>query len=216
MSKNGELKKIELPHSITVRELSERLQTSPIEVIKTLMGNGVMANINQEVDFDTAAIVAAEMGFDAALKVLEDKSLEDQSEIPLWRQWISKEKPNDLQKRPPVVGILGHVDHGKTTLLDAIRQTDVAGSEVGGITQHIGAYQVEHNHRLISFIDTPGHAAFTAMRARGAQGADIVVLAARKGQISSFWLSPLTMASCPKLVRQFLTRKPPESPSSWP
>jgi len=176
MSKNGELKKIELPHSITVRELSERLQTSPIEVIKTLMGNGVMANINQEVDFDTAAIVAAEMGFDAALKVLEDKSLEDQSEIPLWRQWISKEKPNDLQKRPPVVGILGHVDHGKTTLLDAIRQTDVAGSEVGGITQHIGAYQVEHNHRLISFIDTPGHAAFTAMRARGAQGADIVVL----------------------------------------
>ncbi len=176
MSEIGELKSIELPITITVRDLSERLHTSPIEVIKTLMSNGVMANINQEVDFDTAAIVAAEMGFDASPLVIDEESLDDAAEIPLWRQWIAREDTEKLETRPPVVGILGHVDHGKTTLLDAIRQTDVAGGEAGGITQHIGAYQVKHNNRLISFIDTPGHAAFTAMRARGAQGADIVVL----------------------------------------
>jgi translation initiation factor IF-2 len=176
MSDNGDLKAIGLPFSITVRELSERLDSSPIDVIKTLMSNGVMANINQEIDFDTAAIVAAELGFEASLETPEDGSSDDFAEIPLWRQWILKENSKNLVDRPPVIGILGHVDHGKTTLLDAIRQTDVAGGEAGGITQHIGAYQVKYHDRLISFIDTPGHAAFTAMRARGAQGADIVVL----------------------------------------
>ena len=177
MSDNGHNDKtIELPASITVRELAQSINSSPIEVIKTLMANGVMANINQQIDFDTAAIVAAEMGYEATLEIQEQAIDEDQGEIPLWRRLIANEPADKLVARPPVVTILGHVDHGKTTLLDAIRHTDVAGGEVGGITQHIGAYQVEHNGRLVTFLDTPGHAAFTAMRARGAQGADIVVL----------------------------------------
>jgi translation initiation factor IF-2 len=176
MGENGRNKSIELPPSITVRELAQSIQASPIEVIKTLMANGVMANINQQIDFDTAAIVAAEMGYEATLETPADKSGEQAGEIPLWRQLIADEEPERLMDRPPVVTILGHVDHGKTTLLDAIRHTNVAGGEAGGITQHIGAYQIEHNGRIITFLDTPGHAAFTAMRARGAQGADIVVL----------------------------------------
>jgi translation initiation factor IF-2 len=140
------------------------------------MANGVMANINQQIDFDTAAIVAAELGFDASLESLDISPDESLGEIPLWRQLINKESQKDLSPRPPVVTILGHVDHGKTTLLDAIRETDVAGEEFGGITQHIGAYQIQHEGQTITFLDTPGHAAFTAMRARGAQGADIVIL----------------------------------------
>jgi translation initiation factor IF-2 len=176
MSENGRNKQIELPANLTVRELAEEIDASPIEVIKTLMANGVMANINQQIDFDTAAIVAAEMGYDATLETPEELTEEDTGEIPLWRQIIADEDPSQLVPRPPVVTILGHVDHGKTTLLDAIRHTNVVGGEAGGITQHIGAYQVVHNGRTITFLDTPGHAAFTAMRARGAQGADIVVL----------------------------------------
>jgi len=177
MSDNVKVTKtIELPSTITVRELAQAIDSSPIEVIKNLMANGVMANINQQIDFDTAAIVASEMGYDVKLESIEELDEEDAGEIPLWRRIIADENPEDLEIRPPVVTILGHVDHGKTTLLDAIRDTDVAGGEAGGITQHIAAYQVAHDGRTITFLDTPGHASFTSMRARGAQGADIVVL----------------------------------------
>ena len=159
---------VKIPEEITVGELASRMKKTAGEVIKLLMKNGVMAAINQTIDFDTAEFVATEMGCKVEKEVtvtIEERIIDDHVDTA-----------EELQPRSPVVVVMGHVDHGKTSLLDAIRKTNVTSGEAGGITQHIGAYTVDINGQSITFLDTPGHAAFTSMRARGAMCTDIAIL----------------------------------------
>jgi translation initiation factor IF-2 len=166
------LNEIEVGEKIVVRDLAEKMSVNPNQVISKLITLGVMASLNQEIDFDTASIIAEEFGF-SVRNLTEDKNDDENDEIDFLD---FEDKEEDLLERPPVVTVMGHVDHGKTSLLDAIRETNVTAKEAGGITQHIGASTVEINNKKVVFLDTPGHEAFTAMRARGAQVTDIAVL----------------------------------------
>src|SRR5437016_3276834 len=161
------VREVTIPETITIQELANRMAERSVDVIKLLMKQGHMAQINDVIDADTAQLLAEELGH--TVKRVAESDVEE-------GLFDAADDPSSLVPRPPVVTVMGHVDHGKTSLLDAIRSTDVAAGEAGGITQHIGAYTVEVNSRQVTFLDTPGHEAFTAMRARGAKVTDIVVL----------------------------------------
>ncbi len=184
---------VKIPDEITVGELASRMKKTAGEVIKLLLKNGIMAAINQAIDFDTAEFIATELGCKVEREVtvtIEERIIDDHVD-----------SADELQTRAPVVVVMGHVDHGKTSTLDAIRKTSVTAGEAGGITQHIGAYTVDVDGQVITFLDTPGHAAFTSMRARGAKSTDI-----------PFWWWPPTTASCPRPWSPSTTPRPPMCP----
>ncbi len=160
-------KNISLPPVVTVSDFAQRLGLGAAQVVGELMKNGVMATVNEQIDFDTAEIIAAEFGFTATPEAEqpEDRPSQKNSDVE-----------SSKQSRPPIIAVMGHVDHGKTSLLDALRKTDVVGGEAGGITQHIGAYQITKNDRVVTFLDTPGHEAFAALRAHGAKTCDIAII----------------------------------------